>query len=339
MYATANPGPADPSRRAPVVLLPLVLAVIAAAAPLPSRAQPATVTAQTACKDERVQVEGALSDQWLDAVIRLCDALAKMNDVDPSARLHIAQSDADLVVGAVVADGRVAVRRVQAPEELLPTVEALVVLPAQSAETATAPAVPAAPPASPPPLVAPAPERIAAPAPSAPAAQRLRIEVGAEAVGRIARAPTYLSAGFELYAGLRTGAWLLALSVRFDPVVELVHPVHGFEVDTGGAGFVIARRVIEGPIALDAGLDTWLLAERQDYLIEGGHEASDTDVDVRLGGLGRVLFGAPKLRWALSLQAEVSPLRLRRDLQVAEGLPKLPSWAIGLGFGAAWEEL
>src|SRR3954454_10918563 len=107
MYAAANRPRSKPSRRARLPALVAVVAMITAGSPRRGRAQPAGPV-QAVCSDTRVQVDGALSDAWLDAVKRLCDGLARMNHVDPSARLRIAQNGADLVVQAALADGRVA---------------------------------------------------------------------------------------------------------------------------------------------------------------------------------------------------------------------------------------
>jgi hypothetical protein len=38
------------------------------------------------------------------------------------------------------------------------------------------------------------------------------------------------------------------------------------------------------------------------------------------------------------VEAELSPMHMRQPLRVAPGLPTLPTWALGLGLGAAWEE-
>jgi hypothetical protein len=34
----------------------------------------------------------------------------------------------------------------------------------------------------------------------------------------------------------------------------------------------------------------------------------------------------------------VSPGRIRRTVRIADALPDLPSWSIGVGVGATWED-
>src|SRR5690349_4468333 len=123
MYAAQHQRPAQPSLRKHGAAFFAVLAMMSL--PRLARSQGAVDTPDT-CADPRVQVEGVPSADWRDSVERLCQALQHMKDVDPSVRLRIVPKDAALEVEATLGDGRVALRRVHAPEDLLLTVEALV---------------------------------------------------------------------------------------------------------------------------------------------------------------------------------------------------------------------
>ena len=291
-----------------------------------------------ACADPRVHVEGTLDSRWLAPVVQLCEDLKTMTDLDPSAALRIVPVDDDIVVEATLGDGRHALRRVHATDSLTFTVEALLVVP-------STPLPPVGPVAVP---VLPASESVSASASgtgdskvvAAVPQQKLGVELGAAIVGHVARAPTYLSGGLEMYGGVRPGAWLLGLALRWYPIQDVVgYPTpSGFETDSVGAGFVVARRALRARSAtLDLGLNTFLMTESQSFRT-GSVESTDTDADMRVGLLARTLLGHSAWRWALSLQAEVSPLRLSRARRVAPSLPTLPSWSLGVGIGAAWEE-
>lgn len=312
----------------------LILALISGASLLwAPRAESQEST--TPCKNPRVTVEGNLSASWQEAVASLCGALDSMRDVDQSARLLVQPAEGgNLRVVASLRDGRVAERSVPSPTDLRATVEALVTLP--------------------PPLDAPkpaeAPEKSDSPAaPSRTSSNAdvgrtheheprpLAIEVGASAVGRVWGSPTYMSAGGNLYAGLRPGSWLFALLVRWDPLETLtgVAP-SGFEMDTVGAGFVVARALGASP-EFDIGATVSLLEETQSAEDVSG-ETSGSQTDVRAGVLARTLFGRGSFRGLVSFEADVSPGRLRRTARIAEVLPDLPSWSVGVGVGAAWED-
>jgi hypothetical protein len=268
-----------------------------------------------------------------------------MKDADPSARLHIAPDGDALTLQVALADGRSASRRVHTPEEFALTVEALTTLPLKPSAAAVpspAPAVdsptahfPASPPVS-------VPKATATPAVVSPTA--LSVELGALATGRVARAPTYLSLGFAGYAGVRIRDWLMELTLRWDLLQVMVGqtPPRDFEMESLGAGFSVGKRVFAAPaLGLDVGGSALLLAEKQSFAqpnAAGGPEVSDVEPDIRVGLFSRLSLGQSAWRWAVSLDAEVSPLRLRRARRIEPDGPTLPSWSLGLGLGAAWSD-
>ncbi len=308
------------------------------------------------CVDSRVAVDSALSDEWSVAVRRLCTVLSTWTDADPSAHMRLTPSGRDIILEVDTGDGRAAFRRVHAPEDLELVVEALMTLPSTQREqpVSNVPFAHSSPmllgdgpvPAAAESNAAPAPA--AAPAPVAPsvaarrvsAAPHLPVEIGAALVARVERVPTYLSAGVDVYAGIRPGAWLLALRVRWDALQYLFADTpKQFEMDSVGAGFMIARRALRaGSATADLGFGALLLVETQSLDDGKNGKPKDSDVDVRLSIEPRILLGDSAPQWALSLEAEVSPIRLRRDLSIGPGLPTLPSWGLGVGLGCVWQE-
>jgi hypothetical protein len=305
-----------------------------AAVPQPNAA------AEQSCAAGRVQIAGSISARWFANVARLCAELPTMKDADASARLRIAPDGDAVVLSVVLGDGRATSRRVRTPDELPLSVEALIAIPSTQATPANdvSPQVPAAE------ATPTAADKPAAPQPTpiaAPAERSLSIELGALATGRVARAPTYLSLGVAGYAGLRVRDWLLGLTLRWDPFQALIGATapKDLDMESVGAGFFLARNVLASrSIGLDVGANALLLAEMQNFRgPKTEHEAVESDV--RLGVFSRLSLGQSPWRWAVSIDAEVSPLRLRRARRLDALAPTLPTWSLGLGLGACWRDL
>jgi hypothetical protein len=281
------------------------------------------------CADPRITVEDGVDARWTEPLARLCKQLATWHDVDPSARLHVVAAGQDVIIEARLGDGRTALRRIHAPDDLSLTVEALTLLPRTepnaSARLAAEPAVPVAVP------VAPGP-------PVAAAAHRIGVEIGGAITGRIERAPTYLASGIEGYANVRLDTALLGLMIRWDFFETLAtDPLPLFEMDSVGVGFLFARRLgIARAVDLDIGGNALLMVQTQGAT-PSTVELSDADADVRVGLLARALFGQAQWRWTLSLETDFSPARLRRSNRVAANFPTLPVWSLGVGLGTLWE--
>jgi hypothetical protein len=326
MHAAPQPHTARPTRgaRNAAALSAALAATLWTCQPLRA--------ADSLCDDARIQITAEQPERWRQSLQEMCDRLATTPDVDSSARLEIVATDSEAQVMVTLADGRRAIRHVHSPENLFATVEALVVTPLSE------PVVPARTPEQP--VFAPAPAGAQLVAPPQPLAAPVpnngpTLEFGGSLVSRFARAPSYVAGGFSLLAGVRMSDWLLGVTVRWDLLETLLPraPI-GFEMDSVGAGFLLARRVLETrALALQLGGTAQLLADTQS--IEKNEAETDrTAVDLQLGMLGQLLFGRPPLRWSISLEAELSPARLRHGVKLYE---PLPSYSLGLGFGAAWE--
>ena len=277
--------------------------------------------------DARVQVEGRPSERWLEAITRACEQLAAMPDRDPTASARLTPSGDDILVEVVLNDGRSAIRRVKTPLALQSTLEALVTLPPTNKPREPEPPLPSSPAETPP------TELQAKPAPGH--ERPPTVEIGLGVAGRIARAE-YASLAPTAEANLLAGKWLFGLWARWDVVSwQDVGSPAGFEMETVGAGLGVARRFDLRALDLDVGFSPRLLAETQSYEANG-KEQTLTASDVRAASFVRATFGRSALRFAATLDGEVSPGRLRRDIHLEPDLPALPSWSVGLAFGLSW---
>jgi hypothetical protein len=276
------------------------------------------------CADPRVSVEGRLPEPFLEPVVRLCEELATLHDVDGAAHLRVVPASGGVIVEASLDDGRVAMRRVQDPKQLRATAEALLVLP---------PPPPAAPPPPPAPTV-PARDRGSEPRRT----DGLGFGIGLSILARLSRAPSHGSAGVGVETSVRAGDWRVGLRLRWEPTEELLASAPpGFEMDTVGAGFAVTRRFVRAESAsLEAGITTTLVNETQSAQL-GEDERAGAQTDVRAGVIARALIGSAPWYFVPSLEAEVSPGRVRRDIRIDDALPPLPSWSIALGLGVQWE--
>jgi hypothetical protein len=297
--------------------------------------RPCRASSTTECSDPRIQVVGELSPVWSAEVGRVCAEVGRWSNVDPRVRLWFWQRGTTLVVDAMIPDGRMAERQVPEPADLQHTVEALAKLPPAHP--------PPAEPITPPPAAVP-PDRRNGPGsasvqPSQPQPQSpsIGVELGAVGGGRVEGTPSYVSAGFVAWAGLRLEAWILGLQARWDPwQTQVGTRVPDFDMDTVGAGLMVARRFAIGRLLnLDAGLTTWMLNEAMSFQAPDG-DRSGVASDVRLGALARAHVGRQRLRLVVSAEAELSPIRARSRLRIDPSLPPLPSFGCGLALGASW---
>lgn len=294
---------------------------------VPARAQ------APACSDARILIEGPLDPVWARAVLELCEGLHELPDLDPKIVVRIISSRPDVILEASLPDGRTALRRVRAPADLRPTLEAL----------ATVPPAPPPPPAAPVPTpAAPPPPLPAAAPPPRRAASALGLELGVSADARVEGGPAYLSAGPAAYAALRPGAWMVALQLRWQLAQTVVEGrPRGFEMSTVGLGFLVGRRFTVTPaVHVDVGATTSLLVQSQEYKPHGGGEDDEVGasaIDARFGPLARLILGRGAWRGLISLDADLSPVRLRRSYRVDAATPYFPTYGVGLNVGACWE--
>lgn len=283
------------------------------------------------CEDPRIRVAGDLSPGWREAIERACAELAALPSTDPSARVRIVPIDQDVLIDVTLADGRFASRHLQSPDALRSTLEALLMVPPPRTRPNAVDAGKEA---------APSTEttwpRTEAPEPApAPAGSSVGIELGAGLGGRVA-ARGYLSVIFGAFAEMRLGPWLFGTVLRWDFLGQKDAPrVDTFELETVGAGLLVGRRIPLPFGSLDTGVTPRLAVETQSYENKTGEQSVST-TDVRVGAFGRLAFGKAALRAVVEIDAELSPSRLRRTVQLDPLLPPLPAWSAGLSAGLMW---
>jgi hypothetical protein len=293
----------------------------------------ASASAQSECAAPFVRIDTEVPVTWRAALQDACERISTARDVDDAVTVHVSFQDTELLLAALRDDGRETTRAVRAPAELLTTLRALVMMPPGTARTVprTAAVTPAGRNTAPFQEPAKAPDRSTSTARSAP----IRVEFGAELMGRVAWTPTYLSPALTLHIGCRLDGWMFGLDARAEPYqFPIGDTPSGFEMDGFGAGVFLTRRVIDsGAVSLDAGGRAFLGVENQ--ALEQDELANNASVvDARVGVLTRLLLGRGSARWAIALDSEVSPMRLRREFKIYRYLPAV---SVGLGVGVALE--
>jgi len=161
------------------------------------------------------------------------------------------------------------------------------------------------------------------------------MEISFDLAGRIAGGE-YRSVAPTLAASLVVQRWLFGLCARWDlaQTADVASPAV-FEMDTVGAGIAVARRLDVRIGYLDVGFSPRLLAESQSFEASG-KEISRSASDVRLASFARLAFGHGAFRFAVGLDGELSPARVRREIRLDAVLPPLPAWSAGLSAGLSW---
>ncbi|MDB5217036.1 MAG: hypothetical protein JWO86_4963 [Myxococcaceae bacterium] len=289
------------------------------------------------CDDARIHVASDVQPRWRAAIDRACAAIAALPGVDPTARVRLAAVDRDLALEVTLADGRFASRRLVSPDALLATLEALLVVPPSDARDTKDTREARVDREEPPPTITSAWPRVEEGALQRPSNEASpTIEIGGGFGGRVA-ARGYLSAAVAGFADIHVGSWLLGTTIRWDLIGGKSAPlVDVFEMETVVAGIVVARRMPVGFGSVDVGISPRLAVETQTFESGAAGESSLSATDVRLGSFARIAFGRSALRPIVELDADVSPSRLRRVVQLDPRLPALPSWSAGLSAGLAW---
>jgi hypothetical protein len=293
-------------------------------------APPAQLHAQAQCAAPFIHIDDAVPSTWDAALRSACERISTARDIDDAVAVHISFQDPELVLVAHRDDGRRTTRSVHASGELLTTLRALVMIPPGAAAESTQR------------TAAAAHRRLIAEREAIPAQPRNRrrntpgnVAFGAVVMSRVAWSPTYLSPAFALHVGFRLSGWTFGFDARSEPYqFSFGQTPSGFEMDGFGAGVFLTRRVVDAEsIAIDTGARAFLGVENQ--ALEMNELAnSASEVDARVGAVGRLLFGSGSPRWLVTLDAELSPMRLRREFKIYQYLPAV---SVGVGIGVALE--
>jgi hypothetical protein len=285
------------------------------------------------CDLPNVEVQGAVSHVWAPTVDGVCQSLHALVDLDPAARATVWSAPSQVKVSVKLPDGRTAERRVATPAQLVPTLEALLVVPRLPLIAAVdAPIVPEAlaePVRHPLQKVdfseAPVMRSTEAP-PLAPTdANDTRLEIGADVGARFGRDVVL---GPQLFANFHLAAWRLGAAVRWD-AGALNHPAQGIDRRLPGTQ---PTQTVVGEIQLGRHFTLWQLGLDVGVSPRLGLVFPLHEVDFRGGAYARIGYRLGALNLFAVLDTEVSRATFSNLAS-----PNSPiGFTGGLALGAAW---
>src|SRR5580698_7718424 len=84
------------------------------------------------CASIAIEADASVSTRWPALIDRVRDAFEARDDIDRCARVALTSRDATITVTAVLPDGRSAARSVPRQDDVVPTLEALLLVPQRS---------------------------------------------------------------------------------------------------------------------------------------------------------------------------------------------------------------
>jgi hypothetical protein len=300
------------------------------------------LAAQPDCSSLAVDAGAGVGARWPDLGERIRDALDGRADIDHCARVTISLAQAGIVVVVVLPDGRQASRVVPLADDVVPTLEALLLLPA------SAPGAPDVEPAR-------APKRAGGGSVAAMPRAAPVVSVSLPAASGTISEPARVRLEFSVGAGARAGDGQVGFNLAALTLFDVAGWLLGFEAAASGyrdheggpgasalaAALVGGRRVRFDSVALDVmagpalavrGIGTSVAVAR----MADGSGAAPPPVDD--GPWARLLWGARMTFRARSLVRTFAGL----DGEIALGLPsanlpdgepRLPKWTVGAVLG------
>jgi hypothetical protein len=290
---------------------------------VPALAEPAP------CTGAGVEAEPGLSAAHPALVDEVRRVLAQREGIEPCARVELGLARKAILVGVTLADGRSATRAIADSRDVVPVVEALLLVPAPEPEPPPAPHAqttqkPTERPRSVRRIIAP--ELSAQPAPADPS--RSGVEVSLAAGVRLGDGQS--SVGLGAISFLELSSWLLGLGLRAD---HYESPSEAYSVMELMAPFGHRFRVHSAAVDLVAGP---ALVLQTDSAVESGPNGESrhtgTEPVPRLAFAGHVHFGPPSsLHPFVGVEGEAGPT----TVQDPQRSPELPAWTLGVALGAS----
>jgi hypothetical protein len=309
-------------------------------------ARPA-LAADGPCAPIAVEADPSVRRRWPELPDRIRDAFDARNDIDACARIKLTTTDVSTNVEVMLPDGRSASRSVSRREDVIPTLEALLLVPER-------PSQPPAPAVEPPAPTTNASAKVDVSARDSQAAMdgakptkwpanppgRLGVELSVAAGARMGDGQAGIGLGALSF--LDVAGWLVGFEGRVDSYqgIESGTPVGAIELGVlGGRRFrfgTLALDFVAGPALVRRGLSetsrTTVAPAPAVNRVPETAPSNDTPARLLLGA--RLHFAAPSaLRTFVGVDGEFSPAG-----PPAVDLPhdphRLPVWTVGLALGA-----
>jgi hypothetical protein len=329
------------SRRAKFILFGLA-GLLGILSPRPSFA------AERTCSSPVVEADAIVRGRWPGLPEQLRDVLDGRGDVDACARVQIKGVDGSIIVEVTLPDGRSTSRTIERREDLVPTIEALLLLPRTSDPSL------AAPPESPSTTAARTTPVIdvrkdgppditvrASSPPSGTSPSRLGIELSIAVGAHVGDGQK--SAGIGAISLLDLAGWLVGFDARadrYDGTATAPAPMDALEVGVlGGRRFRfqnLAFDLVAGPaLALRGGSDRVTMQVASGSLANTVMQSSSTEALVpRLRLAGHLTFRARSMvRTFVGVDGEVGDVGPIGHGPLGE-TQSLPVWTVGLTAGA-----
>jgi hypothetical protein len=317
---------------------------LSAAVASPSRA------AEQSCSTLSVETDRPTRARYPDLAERVQQAFSDRADVEPCARISLSLRETAIEIEVALPDGRSALRSLDRAEDVVPTLEALLLVPESSSSRLSSPRLlPAAPASKPKPR--PSSARQVTPGERDPVLDRgaalpadgsgsspFRIELSF-ALG-VRAGDSYLGAGLGLSSLLQISSWLGGFQARIDQYQGPTDRVGVIEL-----GVLGGKRLDLEPFALDfvAGpAFTWQgTSMRSDVAVaadQEGTEAQRMELVEETPVTPRALLGA-RLNFDAyatfhAFVALDGDFALASNSDGIAGAPELPAWTLGLSVGS-----
>jgi hypothetical protein len=304
------------------------------------------------CSAVTIDAEASVSTRWPGLLNDVREAFEGRDDIDRCARVELTTRDASITVEVVLPDGRSAARPVSRREDVVPTLEALLLVPQRSGQAPTpsepseskpppANQMPAPSSASPPSTLMisfgrdlAVPDRDGSAPPLGRPRSHLRIDLSVATGARIGDGQT--SVGLGALSFLELSGWLVGFEGRADRYQTTAGAFSGGALELAVLGGRrlrfddMALDLTAGPAAVMHGTSTFSTTSPSGSDLT---ESSSSTVPRLLLG-ARVSFSAlSTIHSFVGIDGELGPPRAGDGADLPHGL-RLPVWTLGLALGA-----
>jgi hypothetical protein len=298
--------------------------------------------AEQSCETLSVEADRQLELHHPELAERVRRVFTQRLDVEPCARVSLRLRQTSIEVVVALADGRSALRSLERSEDVVPTLEALLLVP-EASKAKSEPARKVSPPAPPKSRRRPAvlrPARTPEGARGTPVelddvpGRPLRIELSG-ALG-VRAGDGKIGVGFGLISLLEASSWLVGFQGRVEQYQDSFDGVGALEL-----GLLSGKRVDLDPVALDFVMGPMFAFQGTSMQSDVAHvEGQDTGRHVETIESGiepRAFFGtrlsfAPRSTFHAFVALDGDVALTTKDEQ--PGLPVLPAWTLGLSIGS-----